>query len=419
MAAGPYKRGQGWQIKWRENGRNGPWETEFFRDEREARIFKMDVEMAGNRWPEGWIPGRGYMTDAELAAEEEAEADNCTPFLPFAMRRIEDLRAARTIDQDTMRRYTQYAKAFAADAIQAEALAEVLAADDDLRHAFLDEYTSIAGTLESLEVSTQDDICIEDVDTDTITAWVNLRRVRGSSTKTIRNHHGFLHGVFEEATDRDLLPRNPCAKTKLGANVPVRTKVILEPEEFDLIHEAMKPDMKDFVYAAVGIGARFGELTALTVADWHPARQTLAVQKAWKKGRSGHYVGKPKTTAGFRQVPVGDAVAEMLDRHCHGREPGDLIFTAPRGGRIRQNVFGTDRWHPALKVAHAKGLSKQPRFHDLRHTHISWLRDAGLPDAAIKDLVGHAGEEMTSKYGGVTKETIARANVAINHKLVR
>lgn len=411
MAAGPYKHGRGWQVKWRESGR---WQVELLPDEASARRFKFEVEEAGNRWPAGWTPGHGfgYVGEPEVAVPE----DNCTPFLKYARRRIEGLRESRSIDDDTMGKYLSYARLFVESVPVALALSEVLEADDALRTKVVVEPTSASSLLASLadSVTVDSDLCIEDIDRDTIAAWVRYMRVTGRGRKTIGNYHGFLHGVLEEATEEEILTRNPCRSTKLGSASPVRKKVVLEPEEAWLIRDCLKPDALDLFDTAIGTGMRWGELTALQVDDWSSETRTIDVNKAWKRGLSGPKLGGPKTDAGLRTVYVGETIAALLDRRCASKAPGDLIFTAVQGGRLRQNTFGTWRWYPALEAARDRGLTKRPRWHDLRHTHVSWLRDKGLPDVAIKDLVGHTQETMTGKYGSVTQVTIDRATAGID-----
>jgi hypothetical protein len=45
------------QIKWRMDGR---WQSETFTDPRAAAEFRLAVEQAGHRWPDGWIKRHGW-----------------------------------------------------------------------------------------------------------------------------------------------------------------------------------------------------------------------------------------------------------------------------------------------------------------------------------------------------------------------
>jgi hypothetical protein len=49
--------GENIQIKWRLEGR---WQGETFTDVRLAAEFRTAVELAGQRWPEGWVRGYGW-----------------------------------------------------------------------------------------------------------------------------------------------------------------------------------------------------------------------------------------------------------------------------------------------------------------------------------------------------------------------
>jgi integrase len=48
-------------------------------------------------------------------------------------------------------------------------------------------------------------------------------------------------------------------------------------------------------------------------------------------------------------------------------------------------------------------------FHSLRHTAVSPLKDAGVPDAVVQALVGHESAAMSAHYTHVGREALARA----------
>src|SRR5258706_14063846 len=61
--------GVDYQVRWRQDG---SWQSDTFGTRRQAMRFQCDVEEAGNRWPEGWVPGYGY--GAAPANDASAEA---------------------------------------------------------------------------------------------------------------------------------------------------------------------------------------------------------------------------------------------------------------------------------------------------------------------------------------------------------
>jgi len=52
-------------------------------------------------------------------------------------------------------------------------------------------------------------------------------------------------------------------------------------------------------------------------------------------------------------------------------------------------------------------------FHSLRHTAVSLLKDAGIPDAVVMALVGHESAAMSHRYTHVGKEALSRATQSL------
>ena len=61
----------------------------------------------------------------------------------------------------------------------------------------------------------------------------------------------------------------------------------------------------------------------------------------------------------------------------------------------------------------AKRAPSQLNFHSLRHTAVSLLKDAGIPQAVVQELVGHDSEQMSALYTHVGPEALERAAAAL------
>jgi integrase len=61
----------------------------------------------------------------------------------------------------------------------------------------------------------------------------------------------------------------------------------------------------------------------------------------------------------------------------------------------------------------AKRSSNGLSFHALRHTAVSLLKDAGIPEAVVMELVGHDSEAMSAHYTHVGIEALAKAVSAL------
>jgi integrase len=111
-------------------------------------------------------------------------------------------------------------------------------------------------------------------------------------------------------------------------------------------------------------------------------------------------------------------VSDAVRRATVGRGPDDLVFGALRGGRLDQGNWYESRWQRAIKAARKEGLTKTPRFHDLRHTHAAWLISAGVPLPVIQKRLGHKSIQITvDVYGGLLFQTHEVADLAMDRAL--
>jgi integrase len=60
----------------------------------------------------------------------------------------------------------------------------------------------------------------------------------------------------------------------------------------------------------------------------------------------------------------------------------------------------------------ARRTSYELSFHSLRHTAVSLLKDAGIPEAAVMELVGHDSKQMSAHYTHVGREALEKAAAA-------
>ena len=52
-------------------------------------------------------------------------------------------------------------------------------------------------------------------------------------------------------------------------------------------------------------------------------------------------------------------------------------------------------------------------FHCIRHTAVSLMKDAGIPEAAVMELVGHDSEQMSAHYTHVGREALEKAAASL------
>jgi integrase len=120
---------------------------------------------------------------------------------------------------------------------------------------------------------------------------------------------------------------------------------------------------------------------------------------------SGQMVVKgPKTEAGRRTIALDQETVDALVAHRElvGGQGWEQVFTTPGGSRgpggplARNNFWRV--WNRALRDARL--ASRWPEhgglhFHDLRHTHATWLLARRVPLVAVANRPGHANLVIT------------------------
>lgn len=253
--------------------------------------------------------------------------------------------------------------------------------------------------------------------------WIKGLSAEGVAPKSIHNMHGLLSAAMKTAELLNYVPRNPCR----GVPLPTVEKagdeaMFLTHAEFSMVVNGVHEPYKTLVQFLVMTGARFGEATALTVADIDllSTPPTARINKAWKRdAQCGYYIGPTKTGAGKRTIGLNPALVDLLVPLVAGRPGSELLFTTARGHRISHKPFWQHYWVPAVQTARASGLTKTPRIHDLRHTHASWLIQDGVMSLfAISRRLGHASVRTTEQvYGHLMPQALQDGADAIERSV--
>jgi integrase len=115
--------------------------------------------------------------------------------------------------------------------------------------------------------------------------------------------------------------------------------------------------------------------------------------------------GKPRT------VPLADIIIPLVRRRCEGKDPDELVFTAPEGGWLNSS-----NWRRGVRWTKT---SRGRRPHDLRHpAATSWLA-VGVDVKTVQTWLGHASAELTLNLYGhhlgtdADRTGIARVNAML------
>ena len=217
---------------------------------------------------------------------------------------------------------------------------------------------------------------------------------------------------------RHLFLKSPSASSHdagCGAKAATDTRVQLA-QRLSAKTVALATD-EDRVYVTLLLSSRLrsDEARALRVSDLHLDRPvpSIQVEQAIMHSPDGkHGVGAPKTRGSRRTLTLDPQTVGMPRKHVAGKALQKRVFDLGDGGTWQRN-----RWFPACRAA---GFEKNPRIHDLRGTHASWLLGQGLSIFDVSRRLGHSTIVTTaSKYGQLDVSAGAAAAAAIGSTWAR
>ena len=228
-----------------------------------------------------------------------------------------------------------------------------------------------------------------------VASWVAQLSVSGLSAATVRQAHRVLSLVLALAVRDGRMARNPADKVPLPRARRPGKRYLTHAQVAALADAAGEHRLLILTLAFCGL--RWGELAALRVQNVDLLRRRIEVAEAVTEVAGRLEWGTPKSHQ-RRSVPVPRSLVDALAEHVAAKGPEDLVFTASRGGVLRNLNFRRDVFDRAAEMAGVPGLTP----HELRHTAASLAVSAGANVKAVQRLLGHASATMTlDVYSGL------------------
>ena len=232
---------------------------------------------------------------------------------------------------------------------------------------------------------------------------VRLDGTSGVSSRTIRRRLSSVAGFYaylvargDTSVVRNPVPRGLATRrerTRPGQGVPLirvpRTLPrILAPSEVDALFGVLRTDRdRAMVEAMVLVGLRRCEVLGLRVEDVRVGERRLFIANG-KGGRQ-------------RLIPASPRFFATLGRYLDDERPAktstDRVFVVLKGPhRARPlTAYGLDE---ILDGARRRAGLTRGTCHELRHTCLTRLREAGMSLEALQAQAGHASIETTRVY---------------------
>jgi integrase len=212
-------------------------------------------------------------------------------------------------------------------------------------------------------------------------------RSRKCSPATVRKEVGVLKHLLNWATEGGLVPVNVAARISMPKPPAGRVRY-LQPTELKAILDHCPPWIKPIVLLAVSTGMRRGEILALRWMDVDLMNRQINLPQT-KNGKGRIVFLNSNALDVFRSLP--------LDKETVANEP----------------VFAVDVTPEELSMCFIRACRSAGvpdfHFHDLRHTHATWLRQSGVQLDEIARQLGHSDLRMTQRYAHLSESQAREA----------
>jgi integrase len=256
---------------------------------------------------------------------------------------------------------------------------------------------------------------LEQVHTMAVEQWLRDLQLAPRTKVHIRN---VMHVLFECAGRWEFLHNNPITRVRQGGSRRADPD-ILTPAEFQALLKAITNDrVRTMVTLAGCIGLSRSEFTGLKWGDFDWTDAVLTVQR----GVVNNHVGKPKTLARRKPVPLAPELVTALEgwrgktAYC---ADSDWVFASElkKGNEpVWPDSLLKKVVQPAAKRA---GISKRVGWHSMRHTYSTLLRANGTDIKVQQELLRHSNVQTTMDvYTQAVSEQKRAANAVVVGQLL-
>ena len=261
---------------------------------------------------------------------------------------------------------------------------------------------------------------------DTLLANLDRRFLQEAIDKVIKNN-GYiaakkirhrLRGIFKYAVQYSYIENNEVdyttipKKPKTLEDLEKKRNNFLTMDEIKVLVKVLNSreyhqKYADMVIVLALTGMRYGELSALQLKNIDFQNNKIEITGNFDSVNKIKTL--PKTTNSIRTIKASKTVMEAIQRQI-----------ARLGERFKpltsdDYIFCFEKWNQPTTIAcfiqilkkygKEAGIDKNLTSHIFRHSHISFLAEAGLPIKSIMDRVGHSNAKITLEiYSHTTKD---------------
>jgi len=207
--------------------------------------------------------------------------------------------------------------------------------------------------------------------------------------------------ICRKAVRRGLMEKIPCDVDGAGKQSNHSHKPALSPAQVDAIADFMTPLRYRLV---VMMGAwctmRIGEVLELRLGDVSLIDSVIHIRRGVSNVNGEMLIGPPKTAKGVREVPIPAPLQAEIEHHiqAHMSDLADdaLLFVNEQGTYVKD--FDKKMRRACERAGVPYGRNGGYTFHDLRHTGLTYYREAGASIPDLQAIAGHTTANMVMRY---------------------
>ena len=239
----------------------------------------------------------------------------------------------------------------------------------------------------------------------------------GRAFKNVSHLRMVLAQAFKYAEEENYTKGNPFRRAKAPATDHRPGMVLSKMQRATMLKVAteLDPALAPIWHLYGRVGLRRGEGMGLLWSNVDWKQKTITITQQYTDVRNRTVKTIPKTARSRRTFPVPDDVMEMLadlfkeQARDTGRIVTGLIFADDQGEHLAVQHIRW-RWKQIKKRA---ALPANVRIHDLRHTALYHMEQAGIPRSVRMAFAGHTTTRMADKYADHASEDMEAMRAAL------
>ncbi|MEU7800738.1 tyrosine-type recombinase/integrase [Micromonospora arborensis] len=230
-----------------------------------------------------------------------------------------------------------------------------------------------------------------------------------------------LSMVLQEAVEDRRVPFNPCRGVRIAKGIRAERPHATAEQVAAIVARQARPSDGLLILTAAYTGMRWGELTGLTRDNVDLTTGSIHVHPdvgALHEVEGKLFLGPPKTNDSVRHIRLPRFLTNFLAVHL-AEQPHDIVFPGARGHHQRRSNFNRRAWTPAVAGSPQRGIPPVlpgMHFHDLRHTHKTWLIEDGIPEITQARRLGHRLAGVRGIYSHVTEPMLTNVVDALQRR---